>query len=140
MACEQTVRVWSDNKGVETFFRLLCKGVCKTGEAECKKSTRMEGTPSATYDVEYCACDGGKGKEDPKCHIVLRTQKDGDKKGQKSIACDGDCTDKEKEDCKTVPVGLPHELPIPVKGKYTGKLGSYQDYKCECKPKEPKKP
>jgi hypothetical protein len=134
MPCEQKVRVWSDDKGVETFYKLLCSGVCKAGDAECANSPkpRVEGSGKDLYDIEFCRCNGGKGEEDPNCHVVLRTHRSD---GKKSVGCDGECKNNQTEECKPVP-GAKSDCPIPNKnGEYTGKMGSYVDYKCECSPK-----
>jgi hypothetical protein len=136
MPCEQHVRVWSDQRGAEKFFKLLCTGECKADQLPCAPDTITEYTGGRTLRVERCRCDGGTGEEDTGCHIVLCTVKGGDEDGKRFHRCDGECKEKAKEDCVPVPVGNPHDVLIPTKdGKYTGRLGSYLDHKCECKPK-----
>jgi|ERR1700733_14164511 len=130
MPCEPSVRVWGNDKGAEKFFKLLCKGECNAGEEPCKPVKSIEGDAQLT--VESCYCKGGKGDEVGGCHIVLCTSKDGTKR----YRCDGKCDHADTEACLPVPIGVPLDVPIPTKGKYTGnKMGSYLDYKCECKPK-----
>ena len=133
MACEQSVRVWIDDKGAEGFMKLLCKGTCKAGEAPCEPSETVTGVDGdgKQIKVESCFCNGGHGDEKAGCRIVL--VKSGD--GKRSRRCDGKC-DSDKDSCVSVPIGEPTEVPIPTKdNKYTGKIGTYVDYKCECKPK-----
>jgi hypothetical protein len=137
MACDQSVRVWSNDKGVDTAFQLLCKQKCNDGDAkECAPKQRTEAVGTRTFIVQYCACDGGDGKESTACHIVLVTEKGGDDDGKQSYRCDEDSDNKCKgiEQCLPVQVpGSSHDVPIPGKdGKFRGKLGKRADYKCEC--------
>ena len=133
MPCEQSVRVWIDERGVEGFMKVRCTGTCNANEEPCKPGEYAQGVGSdgKSIIVESCYCNGGKGPEKTECRIIV--VKSGD--GSRSRKCDGKCDHPDREDCTPVPVGEPIDVPIPVKGKYTGKLGSYRDYKCECKPK-----
>jgi hypothetical protein len=136
MPCESRVRIWSNEKGVEVAFKHFCSGECNDKEKPCKSASYQ----TDTLIVETCYCDGGegdKGGEVGGCHIVLCTSKD----GTKFTRCDGTCDHRDKDECRRVPVGAPHKVPIPTKDeKYDGtRLGSYTDYRCECKPKKESK-
>jgi len=149
MPCEQQVRVWFDEKGHETHkgYKLYCKDKCDNADSkDCVPKTRGGATPSGVSTTEeYCACDGGNGPEDKRCHIVLVTVTAGDDKGTQYYRCDESADNKctKPEECLPSEVPLSsHLVPIPSKdGKYRGKLGRYAHYECKCQqPKKPKKP
>jgi hypothetical protein len=138
MPCISTVRVWYNDKNVPVKYKLFCEGNCKDEDAKpCKPKTSTVGDAKQTEITEVCACNGGDETGPAECHIVLVTvHKPPSAAGETKFHCRGKECDKKGEVCAPVPVAT-HELPIPDKdGGFTGKMGKWIDFRCECQPKE----
>ena len=136
MPCISTVRVWYNEKNVPVRYKLFCEGDCKDGDAKpCKPKTSSEGDSKQVVTTEACACNGD-GPEPEGCHIVLITvQKPPGAAGETKFECRGNkCA--VGMSCVPVPVAN-QDVPIPDKdGRYTGKMGKWIDFRCECQPKD----
>jgi hypothetical protein len=135
MPCDSRVRVWYDDKKHPVRYELICDGKCKAGDAkDCVPHKAAEATIQETVTTEYCCCNGCDGGETTGCHIVIRTVKKPDKDPVIKMRCKGNaCAADEK--CAPVPV-YQGEVPMPdADGDFTGKMGLWIEFRCECKPK-----
>jgi hypothetical protein len=113
-------------------YELICEGKCKDADDKDCVQKKETVTGQHTEEIEYCCCNGCDGGETSGCHIVLRTG--GKLHRVTKMKCRGNsCA--AGEECVPVPA-FRGEVPIPDDdGNYTGKMGQWIEFRCECKPK-----